>query len=118
MRLDKARHQTSIDQMELPLERSSTQGEAPRAERSGEATSAVQGDERSGLDTPLLLERVVEGGNLQRAWKRVRQNKGSPGVDGLTVEEFPAYLRQHWSAIREQLLTGRYQPDADRKSVV
>ena len=115
MRLDKARHQTSIDQMELPLESSSTQGEAPRAERSGEATSAVQGDERSGLDTPLLLERVVEGGNLQRAWKRVRQNKGSPGVDGLTVEEFPAYLRQHWSTIREQLLAGRYRPDAVKR---
>lgn len=115
MRLDKARHQQSIDQVELPLESRSTQGEAPRAERSGEATPAAQGDERSGLDTLLLLERVVERGNLLRALKRVRQNKGSPGVDGLTVEEFPAYLRQHWSAIREQLLTGRYQPAAVKR---
>lgn len=115
MRLDKARHQKSIDQVELPLESSSTQGEAPRAERSGEATSAAQGDERSGLDTLLLLERVVERGNLLRALKRVRQNKGSPGVDGQTVEELPDYLRQHWSAIREQLLAGRYQPDVVKR---
>lgn len=70
--------------------------------------SAAQGDERSGLDT--LMERVVEGGNLRRALKRVRQNKGSPGVDGLTVGELPTYLKRHWPAIREQLLTGRYQP--------
>jgi len=115
MGLDKARHQKSIDQMELPLERSSPQGEAPRAQRSGEATSATQGDERSGLDTRLLLERVVERGNLLRALKRVRQNKGSPGVDGRTVEELPDYLRQHWPAIREQLLAGRYQPDAVKR---
>jgi group II intron reverse transcriptase/maturase len=56
------------------------------------------------------MERVVEGGNLRRALKRVQQNEGSPGVDGRTVDELPAYLKQHWSAIREQLLTGRYQP--------
>jgi RNA-directed DNA polymerase len=115
MHLDKARHQKSIDEMELPLESSGTQGEAPRAERSGEATAAGQGDERSGLGTRLLLERVVERGNLLRALKRVRQNKGSPGVDGLTVEELPDYLRQHWPAIREQLLAGRYQPDVVKR---
>lgn len=107
VRHDKARHQMSIDQMELPLE---GRGEAPRGERSGEAVSAAQGDERSGLDTLRLMERIVEGGNLRRALKRVQRNKGSPGTDGLTVEELPAYLREHWPVIREQLLTGRYQP--------
>ena len=39
---------------------------------------------------------MVEGGNLRRALKRVQQNEGSPGVDGLTVDELPAYLKQHW----------------------
>jgi len=97
----------SIDQMELPLE---GRGEAPRGARSGETTSAVQGDERSGLDTLALMERIVEGGNLRRALKRVQQNKGSPGVDGLTVEDLTNFLREHWPAIREQLLTGRYHP--------
>lgn len=115
MRLDRAGHQKSIDQMELPLESGRSQGEALSSARSGEATAAAQGDERSGLDTRLLMERVVERGNLVRALKRVRQNKGSPGVDGMTVEELPDYLRQHWPAIREQLLTGHYQPDVVKR---
>jgi group II intron reverse transcriptase/maturase len=109
---DRARHQKSIDQIELPLE---DRGEASRVERSGEATSAAQGDERSGLDPVFLMERVVEGGNLRRALKRVRQNEGSPGVDGLTVDELPAYLKRHWPVIREQLLTGRYQPSVVKR---
>jgi group II intron reverse transcriptase/maturase len=58
---------------------------------------------------------VIEGGNLRRAFKRVQQNEGSPGADGLTVEELPAYLREHWPAIRERLLTGRYQPSVVKR---
>jgi group II intron reverse transcriptase/maturase len=109
---DKAVHQKSIEQIELPLE---DRGEAPSAERSGEATSAAQGHERSGLDTRCRMERVVEGGNLRRALRRVQQNEGSPGVDGLTVDELPTYLRRHWPVIREQLLTGRYQPSVVKR---
>jgi len=97
-------------QLELPLE---TRGEASSAERSGEARSAVWGNERSGTDElPRVMEQIVERGNLTRALKRVRENQGSPGGDGVTVDDLPAYLREHWSAIREQLLTGRYQPSA------
>jgi group II intron reverse transcriptase/maturase len=109
---DKAMHQTFIEQMELPL---AGRGEAPRGERSGETTSAAQGDERLGLDTRCGVERVVEGGNLRRALKRVQRNEGSPGVDGLTVDELPAYLKQHWAVIREQLLTGRYKPSVVKR---
>lgn len=112
MHHDKARHQKSVEQIELPLE---GRGEALRAQRSGEAMSAAPGDERSGLDTHQVMERVVEGGNLRRALKRVQRNEGSPGVDGLTVEELPAYLKQHWPALREQLLTGRYQPSVVKR---
>jgi RNA-directed DNA polymerase len=111
VRHDKARHQKSVDQIELPLE---DRGEAPSAKRSGEAPSAMQGDERSGRDQ-TLMERVVEGGNLRRALKRVQQNEGSPGVDGRTVAELPTYLREHWPALREQLLTGRYQPSVVKR---
>lgn len=110
MHHDRARHQKSVEQIELPLE---DWGEALGAERSGEATSTAQGSERSGLDG--LMERVVEGGNLRRALKRVRRNKGSPGVDGLTVDELPAYLKRHWPALREQLLAGRYQPSVVKR---
>jgi group II intron reverse transcriptase/maturase len=109
---DRARHQKSVDQIELALE---DRGAAPGAERSGEAQPAAQGDERSGLDPNVLMERVIEGGNLRRALKRVQQNKGSPGVDGLTVDELPAFLTRHWPTIREQLLTGRYQPSVVKR---
>ena len=104
-------HQKFIDQMELPLE---ARGEAPTAERSGEAVPTTQGTERLGLDASLM-ERVVERGNLLHALKRVQHNKGSPGVDGRTVEALPDYLREHWSTWREQLLAGRYQPSAVKR---
>lgn len=111
MHHDEAVHQTSnnhlSDQFELPLD---GKGEALRAERSGEVFSEMCNTERSGNDDHLSMERVVERGNLLRALKRVQRNQGSPGVDGLTVEELPAYLREHWRVIRGQLLAGRYQP--------
>jgi len=110
--LDQAVHQMSIEEMELPL---TIRGATPTSQRSGEAESAVPGTGSSGLDTPLLMERIVEGGNLSRALKRVRQNKGSPGVDGRTVNDLVADLRDHWPAIREQLLTGRYQPSVVKR---
>jgi RNA-directed DNA polymerase len=99
---------------ELPLE---GRGEAPRGERSGEAGRAVQGKERSGSHD-LLMERVVARGNAEEALKRVRRNKGSPGIDGMTVEELEPYLREHWQTIREQLLAGSYRPSAVRRKQI
>jgi group II intron reverse transcriptase/maturase len=108
VRYGKARHQTSIEQIELGLE---TLREAQQDLRGGEAAPAAHGTQRSGLEHSLM-ERMVERGNLLCAMHRVQRNKGSPGVDGLTVDELPAYLKQHWSRLREDLLTGRYQPSA------
>ena len=56
------------------------------------------------------MEEVCDRENLVRAWKRVRQNKGSPGVDGMTIDDAQSYLREHWPSIRSQLLEGTYQP--------
>lgn len=56
------------------------------------------------------MEAVVERGNLLAALRRVKQNKGSPGVDGMTVGDLDAYLRETWVATREQLLLGHYAP--------
>ncbi|MFL5456535.1 MAG: hypothetical protein ACJ78X_09055, partial [Myxococcales bacterium] len=92
-------------QAELPLK---SRGEAPTVQRSGEAPKAAQGDERSG--TGHLMEMVVEAGNAKAALRRVKQNKGSPGSDGMTVEELTPYLVAHWREVREQLLAGTYQP--------
>ena len=56
------------------------------------------------------MEEVCNRENLVRAWKRVRQNKGGPGVDGMTIDDAKDYLREHWPSIRSQLLAGTYQP--------
>ena len=57
-----------------------------------------------------LMEEVCERENCKQALARVKANKGSPGVDGMTVEELPGYLKEHWPTIREQLLSGTYKP--------
>ena len=108
--LDATGHQTSDDQLELPLE---GRGEALSRERSGEVVAATYGDARSGIDGGSgVMEQIIERGNLMRALKRVQRNQGSPGVDGRTVEDLPADLKRDWLVIREQLLSGRYQPSA------
>ena len=65
--------------------------------------------------TEQLMEEVCGRENLVRAWKRVRQNKDSPGVDGMTIDDARGYLREHWPSIRSQLLQGRYQPQPVRR---
>ena len=100
-------------QLELPLE---GRGEAPRAKRSGQATTATDADAHPG--TVSLLELVLERENLLRALKRVRRNKGSPGVDGMTVDELPDYLRQVWPKLREDLLSGAYAPQPVRRQLI
>ena len=65
--------------------------------------------------TTQLLEDVLASDNLVRAWKRVKANKGAPGIDGMTIEDFPAHARTHWPAVREQISEGQYQPQAVRR---
>jgi RNA-directed DNA polymerase len=60
--------------------------------------------------TATLMEEVVRRENLLVALKKVRANKGAPGIDGMTVEELPGYLKKHWPRIREKLLSGDYVP--------
>jgi RNA-directed DNA polymerase len=62
-----------------------------------------------------LLERVLERGNLVRALKRVEQNRGAAGVDGMGVEELRLYLKEHWPGLRERLLEGTYEPKPVRR---
>ena len=62
-----------------------------------------------------LLEEVLEGENLRIALRRVTSNRGSAGIDGMTVEELPEYLKQHWPGIKEALLEGKYKPQAVRR---
>jgi len=63
-----------------------------------------------------LFEHVLQEDNLSAAWKRVRANKGGAGVDGMTIDEFPAWVRSgHWKALKQQLVTGCYQPSPVRR---
>ena len=65
-----------------------------------------------------LMKEVVNRENVIRAWKRVRANKGSPGIDGMTVDELTDYLREHWPRIREELLTGEYRPQPVKEVLI
>jgi RNA-directed DNA polymerase len=89
------------------------------AEETGEAQrTAIEGTEslaaKRGTESPAIGEQLMEDvcgrENCKQALARVRANKGSAGVDGMTVHELPDFLKQHWPAIREQLLSGTYKP--------
>src|SRR2546423_10474156 len=89
-----------------PVER----GETPVSGYQGAEPFVAKPAPQSPAVTEQLMEEVCDRGNLVRAWKRVRQNKGSPGVDGMTIDDTKDYLREHWPSIRSQLLEGTYQP--------
>jgi len=85
-------------------------GEAPSGE-SGRVEGFVSPPESQSPTGSLgVMREVLEAENLAEALKRVRENKGSAGVDGMTVGELPAYLQTHWERIRQQLLEGSYKP--------
>ena len=86
------------------------QGEALTAgAKSAEPLVAKPAPESPAL-TERLMEEVCDRENLESAWKRVRSNKGGPGVDGMTIDLAKGYLREHWPNIRTQLLEGTYKP--------
>lgn len=64
----------------------------------------------SPTDGSRLMEVILGRGNMFSALKRVRGNKGAPGIDGMTVNQLPGYLRRHWLKIREDLLNSEYKP--------
>jgi RNA-directed DNA polymerase len=62
-----------------------------------------------------MMERILAPENLAAAWKRVKANKGAPGIDGMTVEAFPAFCREHWPRILTAILEGTYRPARARR---
>src|SRR6201982_1046047 len=85
-------------------------GEAPARGHQGTEPSVAKPAPESPACAEQLMEEVCDRGNLVRAWKRVRSNKGSPGFDEMTIYAAKDYLREHWPNIRAQLLEGTYQP--------
>ena len=85
-------------------------GEALRASREGtEASVAVRAPESPAI-CEYLMEEVLERDNLRKALRRVKSNKGSSGIDGMSVWKLPGYLKEHWQEERDQLLRGTYKP--------
>jgi RNA-directed DNA polymerase len=90
-------------------------GEAREAGREETESLSTTNYPQSPASTNRLMEEVCERENLKEALRRVKANKGSAGIDGMTVGGIADYLKQHWPAIREQLLNGTYEPKPVRR---
>src|SRR5271169_4827913 len=85
-------------------------GETPISGHQGAEPFVAKPAPESPARTEQLMEEVCDRENLRRAWKHVRRNKGSPGVDGMTIDDARDYLCEHWPSMRAQLHAGTYQP--------
>jgi RNA-directed DNA polymerase len=92
-----------------------SRGEARQAPGEGSETFTAKRMIESPANREQLMEEVCERENCLQAYKRVKSNKGSPGIDGMTVEQLPGYLKEHRPAISEQLLSGTYKPQPVRR---
>ena len=101
------------EESELPCR---VRGETSPPPRSEEAITARSETEGSG--TSDLMERALMRANMLAALKRVRRNKGSAGVDRMTIEKLPEFLKRYWPTIREQLLGGSYEPQPVRRKEI
>ena len=101
-------------QIELDFSSALT-GEAREAGREETESSGAANGTENPASTNRLMEAVCERENLKAALRQVKANKGSPGVDGMTVGGIKDYLKQHWPAIREQLSSGTYKPQPVRR---
>src|SRR5207302_9844480 len=101
-------------QMELDFSSALTGATRGVAGEETESLVATNGSE-SPARTDRLMEEVCDRENLKAALRQVKGIKGSAGVDGITVNQHPDHLKQHWPAIREQLLNGTYEPKPVRR---
>src|SRR5258705_5878201 len=90
-------------------------GEARQAGREDIESPSVVSEPERPANTSRIMEEVCERANLKEALRQVRGNKGSAGIDRMTVDQLGGYLKQHWPAIREQLLNGTYEPKPVRR---
>jgi RNA-directed DNA polymerase len=93
----------------------SPMGEAQQAGKQAAELLQATHEPQSPANMHQFMERICERENLKAALRRVRANKGSAGIDGMTVAQIGDYLKQHWPIIREQLLSGTYEPKPVRR---
>ena len=109
MSLGRARHQKPVQAGRIGGGR----GEAAPEGMCDEVRTVRRGYEGSGRDG--LLAQALASANMVAAWKRVKANRGSAGVDGWTITETAEHLKAHWPRIRGALLDGSYRPQAVRR---
>ncbi len=105
------------NQLELAL-LAADMGEAPRAAGQGTESPTAKRTAESPAIGRQLMEEVCERENCEQALARVKANRGSPGVDGMTVSQLPGYLREHWPVIREQMRRGAYTPQPVKRGQI
>ena len=102
----------------------STRGNPSSSEETTGSLSRPGRTAAASIEKPALsFSRVSDGsggrsGQHEAAWKQVRANRGAPGPDGITLAEFPDWLRPRWPAIRQQLLDGTYRPEPVRRKTI
>ena len=89
--------------------------ETPKTSREGTEALTAKCETERPVRHEQLMEEVCERKNCWQAYKQVKANKGSPGIDGMTIGDLAGFLKQHWPTIREQLLSGTYQPQPVRR---
>ena len=98
--------QLSFFEVDAPTESQDTQ-------RSDSSAASI---DRSALGNDnALIETIVDALNMETAWARVKANRGAPGPDGITVDDFPEWFRPQWETVRRQLIEGTYRPDPVRR---
>ena len=101
---------------EPPQQRSFWEEFAEQSQNIQRDDSAEASIEKSALDeNHALMEEIVDEIIIEMAWARVKANRGAPGPDGITLDEFPEWFRPQWETIRGQLLEGTYRPEPVRR---
>ena len=112
MHLRNDKRQNIQKKLDFPSE---STGEACQTGREETESRPTMHGPENPANTLGLMEEVCQRENLLEAWRRVKANKGSAGIDGMTVGQLSGYLKEHWPTIREQLLNGTYKPQPVRR---
>ena len=99
----------AVNPAENPGRSGSTDGSTVGRPRPAQQTGAVS-DDQAGMWPQITMEEVLRSENMKAAYHRVKDNKGCPGIDRMTVDELGPALQAQWEVIRKELLEDRYQP--------